>query len=852
MISLAKYVFDEISASPYFEKISNKLIQSYSSNLIDNKKEFILTDREKNDLFRFIDLLSNSEIQEARMKAYHLISLLDIFMNQDEKFIIYASAVYSKLGLYALNFESEKLPFDRKIELISKKFNQTVDEDFVLTDVQYEIYNKMVKSPHFSFSGPTSLGKSFIIRRYIKSIIRESRSNIVIVVPSRALINQYVNDIKFELGESIKDNKYLVLTSGNIGETEKKDKYIFILTPERLLSLYARNKKISIDFIFVDEAHKLSSSSNTDIRSLTAYSAIDKTLKNNPSTKLVFASPNIANPEIFLELFNKEKVYSIKVEEAPVSQNLYLVDFKYNDISYFLDSNKIKINTNIFNTVRSTNQFIYKIGKHNSSNLIYCSSKYKAINSALEFFEVLETRDICISEKLEEAISKISSFIHKDYYLSKFLKRRIAYHHGQLPQIVRNIVEKLFREGEINFIFCTPTLVEGVNMPTRNIFINCDYKIRLGGEKINYPNKTIAFWNLAGRAGRYRKELSGNIFCIQHDNKFRWDNLSIFDKSENNLLTSIDKKIYDKKSVEKLKNSMLNQNKSLDNKDKVENYLSNLLSIDAISYKDDINQSFILKKLLDHNHYDVFKVAKKNSNIISDVPMDVLESFQSLDFNIQVDVYRLLSQNPESHKLPKLNYENILKILTKFYNLYKWNKYEKSDIKSLDQLRYYSLIMNKWVSGESLNSIIEEELRNKKEIQFSVNVPVIAFDKNDLTHVNHVIDGLISTIEKVITFIFEKYFNHYHKILSTLLGEDKAGHNWSTYLEYGTQNQIEIGLQNFGLSRHTSHTIVKTPQLLRCISIDDISGEVRDIDKISLLHNINKDSLEYDEISSML
>ena len=105
-------------------------------------------------------------------------------------------------------------------------------------------------------------------------------------------------------------------------------------------------------------------------------------------------------------------------------------------------------------------------------------------------------------------------FIHDEYYLTKFLEKRIAYHHGQLPHIIRNLIEKLFRDGEINFIFCTPTLVEGVNMPTKNIFINCDKKIRLNKDKTFNPNKIIAFWNLAGRAGRYRKELSGNIFCI--------------------------------------------------------------------------------------------------------------------------------------------------------------------------------------------------------------------------------------------------------------------------------------------------------------------------------------------------
>lgn len=91
--------------------------------------------------------------------------------------------------------------------------------------------------------------------------------------------------------------------------------------------------------------------------------------------------------------------------------------------------------------------------------------------------------------------------------------KRIAYHHGQLPQAIRNIVEELFRKGDIDFIFCTPTLVEGVNMPTRNIFINCDDKIRLIADAKKNPNKTLAFgiW-LAGQVDIARSYLGIFLF----------------------------------------------------------------------------------------------------------------------------------------------------------------------------------------------------------------------------------------------------------------------------------------------------------------------------------------------------
>ena len=69
-------------------------------------------------------------------------------------------------------------------------------------------------------------------------------------------------------------------------------------------------------------------------------------------------------------------------------------------------------------------------------------------------------------------------------------------------------------------MFCTSTLLEGVNLPAKNIFI---LNNAIGLSKFS----DIDFWNLAGRAGRLSKELSGNIICVRYsDKKNRWDDPS--------------------------------------------------------------------------------------------------------------------------------------------------------------------------------------------------------------------------------------------------------------------------------------------------------------------------------------
>src|SRR5690606_35056405 len=93
---------------------------------------------------------------------------------------------------------------------------------------------------------------------------------------------------------------------------------------------------------------------------------------------------------------------------------------------------------------------------------------------------------------------------------------------GRMPQIIRNIVEDLYRKEKIKFMFCTSTLLEGVNLPAKNIFILSNKK-----SKSNFT--PIDFWNLAGRAGRLNQELSGNIFCIR-DNEREWKKTDVLEK----------------------------------------------------------------------------------------------------------------------------------------------------------------------------------------------------------------------------------------------------------------------------------------------------------------------------------
>lgn len=42
---------------------------------------------------------------------------------------------------------------------------------------------------------------------------------------------------------------------------------------------------------------------------------------------------------------------------------------------------------------------------------------------------------------------------------------------GYLPSTIRARIESLYKDGKIHTLFCTSTLLEGVNLPADNLFI---------------------------------------------------------------------------------------------------------------------------------------------------------------------------------------------------------------------------------------------------------------------------------------------------------------------------------------------------------------------------------------------
>jgi superfamily II DNA/RNA helicase len=850
---------NDVLQDEYFITLNNKAAKLLANNLfLENGRSIKLTEKELRDILRFADILSNSKNPKARNKAYQLITLLNEDYKANPFYQTFSHSVLAKLGNFpGIEFlrnenNSSELLFDRELEKKVKEFVQAVPdtEDLIFTDSQFELYRKISSSKHFSFSGPTSMGKSFIIKSFIRKVVgNKPPENIVIMVPTRALINQFSIDLNKELKDILEHYDYTVITNSNVSELASSEQhYIFVLTPERLLSYLSQKNNPPIAYLFVDEAHKLAAEKDT--RAVTAYSAISKAIRKNANLNLYFSSPNVSNPEVFLRLFKKDENMFFRTIETPVSQNLFFVDLVDKKVTHYVDNEAHLFEPKIVTNALTIYDILSTIGA-DESNIVYCSSRFDAVDKAAKLFEQSQSQQIEVSKKVKKVVSQIKAYIHKDYYLSEFLNKGIGYHFGNLPQIIRNKVEGLFKEREINFVFCTSTLLEGVNLPAKNVFI-------LNNKNGRNTFQPIDFWNLAGRAGRLKHELSGNIICLKETDK-EWKKHETLLEGNAEIILNPSVENYIDKKLKKIE-QILNENPDIKGESEtmkeILEYIANIISIDTLEIQRANYRSEIIKKLIADNKEAIIELAKKKNGEV-EVPSSVLNSNNSIKLKIQNEVYIALkkqAKNPSAIKLPnKVTYEVCKDWLHKFYILFHWGTEEKK-FKSENQLDYYAVLMNQWINGIALSQIINESIvyyiRTKSTLMigYKNGKPSYEAFNNSKHHINVLIGNIIDDIESVLRFLFEKYFNNYYAILVEVLGEENAGVNWATFLEYGTQNSIVIALQNYGLSRHSANYLFSRHR--DCLSVE--GDKLIEIYIEKLKRNINKEDVEFDEVSSIL
>jgi replicative superfamily II helicase len=375
---------------------------------------------------------------------------------------------------------------------VQKMFSECIAEHFgkTYTPVQTSILNNSEEKKIFSFSAPTSTGKSHALF----SIIEDSARDVVVVVPSRALINEYY----LRLCEEIQDKSINILTYVDKINTAKCRRNIFVLTPERCKDLFRLKDQFSIDVIIFDEAQLTDEKGK---RGLFFDAIVRRCNRELPHSKIIFAHPFVINPEAQIsknelpikesisKVYNQRNVGQIFICEKPDGS------FSYFGSNFNVFSNKQLVcdNDPIEACINAKGSVLFYVSKNSIITNAYLNAFIKYIRLCPEI-EDPELHEI-IDELREFTGGETVAYMNCYSQMLALLKRGIVIHHGSLPLRARMLVEQFTRKHFCRICFATSTLEQGINMPFDIVYID-----RLEAKK------ELAVKNLIGRAGRSTAE----------------------------------------------------------------------------------------------------------------------------------------------------------------------------------------------------------------------------------------------------------------------------------------------------------------------------------------------------------
>lgn len=427
------------------------------------------------------------------------------------------------------SFET-RLPGGARLDFDRRSLEQSIviqgNTPLRVNRFQKQLWEEIQNQRWMSVSAPTSAGKSFILARWICELIRASEvATVVYLVPTRALISQVERDLRnLFLREGLADVSVSALPILKIEESMPQvRRRVFVFTQERLHILLSSHPDLAARALIVDEAHKVGDRQ----RGVLLQDVIERLEEASTELRVLFASPMTSNPEILLaDARNGLSKHSFANDDVTVTQNLFWVAQRQRkpktwDISLCVPDTSIPLGFVELEASPSPESkrlsFIaHAVAGSSHGNIVYVNGAADAEKVAGHLYDLISADVDDYSQDLQKLIELAQHVVHKKFLLATYLRRGVAFHYGNMPLLIREEIERLFSKGTIKYLVCTSTLIEGVNMSCRNIFMRGPTKGR------GNPLSAEDFWNLAGRAGRWGKEFQGNIFCIDPDRKDLW------------------------------------------------------------------------------------------------------------------------------------------------------------------------------------------------------------------------------------------------------------------------------------------------------------------------------------------
>jgi hypothetical protein len=248
---------------------------------------------------------------------------------------------------------------------------------------------------------------------------------------------------------------------------------IFLGTQERLIG---RDDLGHLDLTVVDEFYKLDPQ-RKDERHVTLNAAVYRLLRR--SRQFFFLGPNIDNVHMNVE--GRWSFQFLKTRFSTVAVDTF--DLRY------VDDKEARLMEEIAE-------------EKNWPALVFVSSPDRA-NKLSD----TASQELAVSDDTVEFANWLRQNVGDRWPLAKAVEYGFGVHHARVPRAIASHMVRMFNRSELPVLFCTSTLIEGVNTAARSVLIY-DKKI----SRQNYDFFTFA--NIRGRAGRLGQHHVGQVYLF--------------------------------------------------------------------------------------------------------------------------------------------------------------------------------------------------------------------------------------------------------------------------------------------------------------------------------------------------
>ena len=449
---------------------------------------------------------------------------------------------YNKLNGFASDPSSDvSLMGDIGSHAIQSLYQSNSDKDITLDKTQKEVidYFQSLSPRRLLVSAPTSYGKTFLMREIVY-LNRDRYRNIMLVFPTVALLLENAGIMSWFVKKFGLNYRIIKTVDDSCAEDGNK---IFVFTPERALQLLASFPDLKIDFFFFDEIYKIDEDYCNDELD---EKADDETGKKQETSFLDEDRGKTFRIALYLLSKNVDEYYlagpNLSRERFGLGMNRYL-ELNHIAVKEILFEPTLRITVNAYTTRIKENLpsalpeqetfALTRIGQHVNDKvkdvvsyidshdygqtLLYCTTPAKAIEYSNKISKTVgETHAY---ENFPDDFKAFIEHIRKEYdvdnsvdewSLIQVLKNGFGMHHGKLPKYIQREILEQFNNRTFKTLFCTSTIVEGVNTDAKNMIILNPSK---GRKKLS----PFDIKNIKGRAGRYHHCFVGRVFYMSKE-----------------------------------------------------------------------------------------------------------------------------------------------------------------------------------------------------------------------------------------------------------------------------------------------------------------------------------------------